>query len=1083
MNEEQYIKMIRAGLKKAKVFLKRAPNETRINAYNPMIMSLHRANMDIQYILDPYACLKYCVEYINKSENGMSKLLREALNELKKGNHTVKERLRVIANKFLNSSEISAQEAVYHILSIPLSVSSRSTVFINTNRPENRISMLKSDEILQKLEPDSKDVFVEGLIDMYVNRSDEMKDVCLADFASLYNVSKRKVDNTPIAENSDDEDATENENDEKTTAFKMKNGKGDIFVEMGLKTQTEKVENFNVPKVIPDTEYQQMMRSLNNNQRRYILNVMNLIKNKDNQFFHFINGGAGVGKSTLIKAIYQSILRFYNSLPGCNPETIRTALCAPTGKAAALIDGMKLHSFLSVPVNQCKHKLVQLNSDISNRIGVKLKDLQLSIIDEISMVGFTMFQHIDARLQQIMRTKKPFGGISVMVLEDFNQLRSVGDKYIFQFNNSYNALVDSSLWSLFELFELTEIMRQKDDKTFAIALSNLAKGTMTVEDIHLLKSRIVSTENLETIGDAIRIFRSNAEVDAYNRIVLSKLNTEGAIANAYDYCVGDRLPSIREKVLNNVNNLKTTETYGLPLEIDLKVGAKYMMTVNIDIEDGLVNGACGKLIAIDYRKLQKTNETVPCRLWIKFSEEKTGRKARANFHNVMRNRNIDLSLTPVEPVVRQINTRSTNFKVERKHRATKSTALYLIGDFVPPKPPEPKDAVAMMFKNMRSERMLKFSLEFPEESQEERFFVMFHNVQSLNKHIFDVRSDKTFSSASMISLVETWTKPSDCLEIEGFKIIHRRDCNDIRKPFGQITYLKNDLKYENITEKYEYSGKNHIEYSSIKIDDICIISVYNSPNSSFDVLKRHINEVITISKGFCENIIVVGDFNINLKVKTNNKFIEYMKSFGFNLINKLNKSSTNAKTQIDYCFTNVNDLKSDYFESLTSFHKPIWIRKHQVLSKFHFDATEDIHTNILFDIDDAIIDDQSDVREVDEEFSFDHHETVDKNEQIDLDMSFQLEDLKVNDPSDMMEIDEQSFSEDYEIIDSNLQELIDRLSKGTAGYHLKYIGYKSDTNKLGFCVYYNGIHYDALLPYRNNPQQFVPYSDLINMSV
>ncbi|CAF4366339.1 unnamed protein product, partial [Adineta steineri] len=219
------------------------------------------------------------------------------------------------------------------------------------------------------------------------------------------------------------------------------------------------------------------------------------------------------------------------------------------------------------------------------------------------MVGFTMFQHIDARLQQIMRTKKPFGGISVMVLGDFNQLRPVGDKYIFQFNNSYNALVDSSLWSLFELFELTEIMRQNDDKTFAIALSNLAKGTMTAEDIHLLKSRIVSTENLETIGDAIRIFRSNAEVDAYNRIVLSKLNTEGAIANAYDYCVGDGLPSIREKVLNNVKNLKTTETYGLPLEIDLKVGAKYMMTVNIDTEDGLVNGACGKLIAIDYGKL------------------------------------------------------------------------------------------------------------------------------------------------------------------------------------------------------------------------------------------------------------------------------------------------------------------------------------------------------------------------------------------------------------------------------------------------------------------------------------------------
>ena len=395
INEEEYIKMIRAGLKKAKVFLKRAPNEIRINAYNPMIMSLHKANMDIQFILDPYACSMYCVDYISKSENGMSKLLREALNELKKGNNTVKQRLRVIANKFLNSSEISAQEAVYHILSIPLSTSSRSTVFINTNRPENRISMVKSDEVLQQLELDSKDVFVQGLIDTYINRPDEMQNVCLADFASLYNVSKKQTSNVQITENSDDEDVIDNDIFEKSVGLKMKNGKGwikkrtkkkiirfrnfklhqdpenyyreqlmlflpwsneeddliyinheetfelhkdliqqkrceyvhreanefekaleehkerendddigdanieydqdknefliyetgnnqgDIFVEMEIDTRTEKVEHFNVPKMIPDVDYQRLMRSLNNNQRKYTLNVMNLIKDGD----------------------------------------------------------------------------------------------------------------------------------------------------------------------------------------------------------------------------------------------------------------------------------------------------------------------------------------------------------------------------------------------------------------------------------------------------------------------------------------------------------------------------------------------------------------------------------------------------------------------------------------------------------------------------------------------------------------------------------------------------------------------------------------------------------------------------------
>ncbi len=38
-------------------------------------------------------------------------------------------------------------------------------------------------------------------------------------------------------------------------------------------------------------------------------------------------------------------------------------------------------------------------------------------------------------------------------------------------------------------------------------------------------------------------------------------------------------------------------------------------------------------------------------------------------------------------------------------------------------------------------------------------------------------------------------------------------------------------------------------------------------------------------------------------------------------------------------------------------------------------------------------------------------------------------------------------------------------------------------NKLGLCVYYNGTHCDALLPFEDNPQQFVPHFDLNNMSL
>ncbi len=78
MNEKEYIKMIRADLKKAKVFLKRSPNEIQSMHIIQNNVNAHIANLDgHSVILDPYACLKYCVEYINKSENGKSKLLQK----------------------------------------------------------------------------------------------------------------------------------------------------------------------------------------------------------------------------------------------------------------------------------------------------------------------------------------------------------------------------------------------------------------------------------------------------------------------------------------------------------------------------------------------------------------------------------------------------------------------------------------------------------------------------------------------------------------------------------------------------------------------------------------------------------------------------------------------------------------------------------------------------------------------------------------------------------------------------------------------------------------------------------------------
>lgn len=87
--EETYILPIRSSLNCPTIFLKRKPNELRINNYDPPCLSAWRANMDIQFILDVYACAMYIVSYISKAQKRMSELLQNVCAEAKEGHSNV----------------------------------------------------------------------------------------------------------------------------------------------------------------------------------------------------------------------------------------------------------------------------------------------------------------------------------------------------------------------------------------------------------------------------------------------------------------------------------------------------------------------------------------------------------------------------------------------------------------------------------------------------------------------------------------------------------------------------------------------------------------------------------------------------------------------------------------------------------------------------------------------------------------------------------------------------------------------------------------------------------------------------------
>ncbi|XP_077547716.1 uncharacterized protein LOC144159944 [Haemaphysalis longicornis] len=143
--------------------------------------------MDLQIILDHYACAAYVVDYVNKSDRGMSSLKRTVMEILKANpNDDFEAVIRKLLVDMLKGIEMSSQEAAWFLLRQDMSHKSREVVYVPTGFPEERVRVRKTREELDKLPPGSTDVWKLNLVQKYEARPPSLKDVCLADFASKY---------------------------------------------------------------------------------------------------------------------------------------------------------------------------------------------------------------------------------------------------------------------------------------------------------------------------------------------------------------------------------------------------------------------------------------------------------------------------------------------------------------------------------------------------------------------------------------------------------------------------------------------------------------------------------------------------------------------------------------------------------------------------------------------------------------------------------------------------------------------------------------------------------------------------------
>uniref|UniRef100_A0A1X7V146 Uncharacterized protein n=1 Tax=Amphimedon queenslandica TaxID=400682 RepID=A0A1X7V146_AMPQE len=138
-----------------------------INPYYPDLLKAWKANMDIQVIGNVNGAAKYICHYMCKDEpEQIKQQIARKLDELPV-NCSQRQKLLKNGNTLISHRILGAQEAVFCTAGLHLRGSSRSYVFINTNRPQKRGRLFKSNREVRAM--NTGDVFNPGPLEISIS--------------------------------------------------------------------------------------------------------------------------------------------------------------------------------------------------------------------------------------------------------------------------------------------------------------------------------------------------------------------------------------------------------------------------------------------------------------------------------------------------------------------------------------------------------------------------------------------------------------------------------------------------------------------------------------------------------------------------------------------------------------------------------------------------------------------------------------------------------------------------------------------------------------------------------------------------
>ena len=290
----------------------------------------------------------------------------------------------------------------------------------------------------------------------------------------------------------------------------------------------------------------------------------------------FLTGKAGTGKSTFLRYVAQHTKK-------------KHVILAPTGIAAINAGGSTLHSFFRLPFfpllpNDSRYSYRHIKETLKYTGAQRklIREVELIIIDEISMVRADIIDFIDKVLRIYTRNPEPFGGKQLLLVGDIYQLEPVlkdEDRQLLQPFYPSSYFFNAKVWQQMPIvsIELRKVYRQTDSDFIAI-LDRIRNNTATERDLQALNSRVMLIPR--NGGMSITLATRRDIVDYTNEQHLAEL--EGQPTTFTGVIKGD-FPE---------TSLPT------PMELQLKPGAQVIFIKN-DKDKRWVNGTLGVIDYID----------------------------------------------------------------------------------------------------------------------------------------------------------------------------------------------------------------------------------------------------------------------------------------------------------------------------------------------------------------------------------------------------------------------------------------------------------------------------------------------------